>query len=50
MALGLLLSIGSNPWVVLIFPAWVCAVSVHIGVSNLRTSRKSVNRQCSLTS
>jgi len=36
LAVGLLLSIGSSPWVVLIFPAWVCAVSGHILVSNLR--------------
>jgi hypothetical protein len=37
LALGLLLSIGLSNWVVLIFPAWVCAVSVYILVSNLRT-------------
>jgi hypothetical protein len=37
LALGLLLSIGSSPWVVLIFPAWVCAVSVQILASNPRT-------------
>jgi len=36
LAAGLLLSIGANPWVVLIFPAWVFAVSTHILVSNLR--------------
>jgi hypothetical protein len=36
LALGLLLSIGASPWVVLIFPAWVCAVSLYILVSNLR--------------
>jgi hypothetical protein len=36
LALGLLLSIGTNLWVVLIFPGWVCAVSLHILVSNLR--------------
>ena len=29
LALGLLLSIGSSPWVTLIFPAWVGAVSVY---------------------
>jgi len=37
LALGLLLSIGASPWVVLIFPAWVCAVSIYILQSNLRT-------------
>ena len=30
LAVGLLLSIGSSLWVMLIFPAWVCAVSVYI--------------------
>lgn len=40
-ALGLLLSIGASQWVVLIFPAWVCAVSLHILASNLR-SRSAV--------
>ena len=34
-AVGLLLSIGSNLWVVLIFPAWVCAISLFILASNL---------------
>jgi len=43
LALGLLLSIGSSLWVTLIFPAWVCAVSVYILVSNLRSlSHESV--------
>jgi hypothetical protein len=37
LALGLLLSIGSNLWVVLIFPAWVCAVSVYILMTNPRS-------------
>jgi hypothetical protein len=37
LAVGLLLSIGWSLWVVLIFPAWVCTVSVYILVSNLRT-------------
>jgi hypothetical protein len=36
LAVGLLLSIGASPWVVLIFPAWVLAVSSYILVSNLR--------------
>jgi hypothetical protein len=37
LALLLLLSIGASLWVVLIFPAWVCAVSVYILASNLRS-------------
>ena len=37
LALGLLLSIGSSLWVTLIFPAWVCAVSVYILMTNLRS-------------
>jgi hypothetical protein len=36
LAVGLLLSIGSSPWVVLIFPAWVFLVSSYILASNLR--------------
>ena len=36
LALGLLLTISSSPWVTLIFPAWVGAVSVYILVSDLR--------------
>jgi hypothetical protein len=35
LAVGLLLSIGSSPWVALIFPAWVGAVSTYILVLNL---------------
>jgi hypothetical protein len=41
LALGLLLSIGMSLWVVLIFPAWVCAVSLYILASNLRTPSAS---------
>ncbi len=37
LAVGLLLSIGSSLWVTLIFPAWVCAVSVYVLVLNLRS-------------
>ena len=37
LAFGLLLSIGLSLWVMLIFPAWVFAVSLYILVSNLRT-------------
>ena len=43
LALGLLLTISSSPWVTLIFPAWVCAVSVYILMTNLRrTSGKPI--------
>jgi prepilin signal peptidase PulO-like enzyme (type II secretory pathway) len=41
LAVGLLLSVGSSPWVVLIFPAWVCAVSGHILASNLRSGAEA---------
>lgn len=37
LALVLLLSIGFSLWVLLIFPAWVLAVSVHLLALNLRT-------------
>ncbi len=37
LALGLLLSISSNPWVTLIFPAWVFVVSAYILLTNLRS-------------
>ena len=37
LASVLLLSIGSVPFVMLIFPAWVCMVSVYILVTNLRS-------------
>jgi hypothetical protein len=37
LALGLLLSIAKSLWVVLIFPVWVCVVSIQILVSNLRS-------------
>ena len=43
LALGLLLTISSSLWVTLIFPAWVCAVSVYILMTNLRrTSDKPI--------
>jgi hypothetical protein len=42
LALGLLLSIGSSLWVMLIFPAWVCAVSVYILVLNLHSPSASL--------
>jgi hypothetical protein len=38
LALGLLLSISSSPWVTLIFPAWVFVVSAYILLTNLRGS------------
>jgi hypothetical protein len=45
LAVGLLLSIGSSLWVTLIFPAWVCTVSVYILVTNPRSpSHESVGR------
>ena len=34
LALGLLLSISSYLWVVLIFPGWVCLVSLYILIGN----------------
>jgi hypothetical protein len=37
LALGLLLSISSSLWVLLIFPAWVCVVSVYLLTTNLRS-------------
>ena len=37
LALGLLLTISSSLWVTLIFPAWVCAVSVYILMTNRRS-------------
>jgi hypothetical protein len=36
LALVLLVIIGSSLWVTLIFPGWVCVVSLYILVSNLR--------------
>jgi hypothetical protein len=33
LALGLLLSISSNLWVTLIFPGWVCVISVYLLIS-----------------
>jgi hypothetical protein len=36
LALGLLVSISSNLWMTLIFPGWVCVVSLYILISNLR--------------
>ncbi|MDG6256672.1 MAG: hypothetical protein QCH35_03640 [Methanomicrobiaceae archaeon] len=42
LALVLLLSIGFSLWVLLIFPAWVLAVSVHLLVLNLRNPPDAV--------
>jgi hypothetical protein len=39
LAAVLLISIGFTPWVVLVFPAWVFAISVAILVLNYRSSR-----------
>ena len=36
LALGLLLTISSSLWVTLIFPAWVCVVSIYVLAANLR--------------
>jgi len=41
LALGLLLSIARTPWVVLIFPGWVGAISLYILASNQRTRSES---------
>ena len=40
LAAVLLVSIGFTPWVVLVFPAWVFAISVAILVLNYRRTRK----------
>jgi hypothetical protein len=37
LALGLLLSISSSLWVTLLFPGWVCVVSVYVLILNLRS-------------
>jgi len=37
LALVLLVSIGHNLWVTLIFPSWVLIISVHVSVLNLRS-------------
>lgn len=42
LALGLLFSISSNLWVVLIFPGWVCLVSVYILIRNLHNPATSL--------
>jgi len=36
LAVALLLSTSSSLWLTLVFPAWVCTVSVYILISNLR--------------
>lgn len=41
LAAVLLLSIGTSPWVLLIFPGWVCAVSLTILASNLRSAAEA---------
>jgi hypothetical protein len=42
LALGLLVSISSNLWMTLIFPGWVCVVSLYILISNLRSPSASL--------
>jgi hypothetical protein len=42
LALGLLLSISSNLWVTLIFPGWVCVVSLYILIGNLHKPSTSL--------
>ena len=42
LALGLLLSISSNLWVTLIFPGWVCMVSLYILIGNLHNPSTSL--------
>ena len=44
LALALLLTISSSPWVTLIFPAWVGAVSVYILMTNLRSPSAGYGR------
>jgi hypothetical protein len=41
LALVLLVSIGSNLWVTLIFPGWVCIISLYILALNLRSPSMS---------
>jgi hypothetical protein len=38
----LLLSLGWIPWIELVFPAWVLALSVHILVVSFRADRQPV--------
>jgi hypothetical protein len=42
LALGLLLTISSDLWVTLIFPGWVCMVSLYILISNMRDPSASL--------
>ena len=36
LALLMLLTINATPWLMLIFPAWVFAISVYILIVNMR--------------
>jgi hypothetical protein len=46
LALGLLLSISSSPWVTLIFPAWVFVVSAYILLTKLSgSSAEAIERR-----
>jgi hypothetical protein len=42
LALGLLISISSSLWMTLIFPGWVCVVSVYVLMLNLRSPSASL--------
>ena len=42
LAVALLLTISSDLWVTLIFPGWVCVVSLYILISNMRDPAKSL--------
>jgi hypothetical protein len=42
LALGLLVSISSSLWMTLIFPGWVCVVSLYILMSTLRSPSTSL--------
>jgi hypothetical protein len=38
-ALVLLVGVGISPWVELLFPAWILALSIDIVLAGLKTSR-----------
>jgi hypothetical protein len=42
LAVALLLTISSDLWVTLIFPGWVCVVSLYILISNMHDPAKSL--------
>jgi hypothetical protein len=49
LAAVLLISIGFTPWVVLVFPAWVFAISVAILVLNCRAQGVDEQQRDGLT-